>query len=72
MLPADNPAVKALYVAAKNLGLDSNDLLEESIVKLFKVAFVIIFIILSVVLIIDIGLLPKSPVPVPTSVTTAP
>ena len=39
MLPADSPVVKALFAAAKDLGRDPSDLLEESIVKLFKVAF---------------------------------
>lgn len=39
MLPGDSPVVKALFAAAKDLGRDPSDLLEESIVKLFKVAF---------------------------------
>jgi len=39
MLRADSIAVKALFAAAEDLGRDPSDLLEESIVKLFKVAF---------------------------------
>ncbi len=39
MLPADSLAVKALFAAAEDLGRNPSDLLEESIVKLFKVAF---------------------------------
>ncbi|MDR3602284.1 MAG: hypothetical protein P4L49_17665 [Desulfosporosinus sp.] len=39
MLPADSLAVNALFTAAEDLGRDPSDLLEESIVKLFKVAF---------------------------------
>ena len=39
MLPADSLAVKALFAAAKDLRCEPSDLLEESIVKLFKMAF---------------------------------
>ena len=39
MLPADSIAVKALFASAKDLGCDPRDQLEESIIKLFKVAF---------------------------------
>jgi len=39
ILPTDIPAVKTLFAAAKDLRRDPSDLLEESIVKLFKVAF---------------------------------
>jgi len=39
MLPAIIPAVKALFSTAEYLGRDPRNLLEESIVKLFKEAF---------------------------------
>jgi hypothetical protein len=39
MLPADSPAVKALFATAEYLGRDPRDPLEESIVKLFKEVF---------------------------------
>lgn len=39
MLPVGNPGVKALFATVKYLGRDPRNLLEESIVKLFKVAF---------------------------------
>ena len=41
MLPGDSPVVKALFAAAKDLGRDPSDLLEESIVKLFKVPLIL-------------------------------
>ena len=39
MLPADSPAVMALFATAEYLGHDPRNPLEESIVKLFKEAF---------------------------------
>ena len=36
MLPADSPAAKTLFAAAKDLGCDPSDLLNESIVKFYS------------------------------------